>query len=271
MGRFARGISLVKASFTLLRHDPSLLWLPIASVGSILVFAALIFGPALAFGIKTTDTVEIIVLLGVLYFIASCITIFFNASMIAAATDRLAGGPGRASEGVRVAWSHVGKLVAWALVVASVGLLVRAVEVRFGLAAIMARLFGAAWTVLTFFVVPVLVFQDVGPIEAMKRSGGLFRQRWGEQFIGNGAIGFLMVIAVVISIFVAVVLGTVYLPLGLIFTVIAFTLLVSVGSAVSAIFNAALYRYAVSGGVSAPFRDEHFSGAFRQPRGVWGT
>jgi hypothetical protein len=264
MGRIARGVSLVRASLTLLRHDPGLLWLPIASVVSILIFAGLIFWPALVVGLSNTSKVEIYVLLAVLYFAASFITIFFNAAMIAAASDRLSGGPGSIRAGVGVAWSHAGPLLAWALLSATVGVIVRVVESRMGLAAIFARLLGAAWTVMTFFVVPVLVFEGVGPIEAMKRSGGLFRQRWGEQLVGNGSIGILLFIAFGICTFVAFVLGTVLLPLGIVFAVLAFALLVSVGSAVTAIFNAALYRYAVSGGVTAPFKDDDFSGAFRQ-------
>jgi hypothetical protein len=116
----------------------------------------------------------------------------------------------------------------------------------------------------------VLVFEGVGPIEAMKRSGGLFRQRWGEQLVGNGSIGLLLLLASGICAFVAFLLGTVALPLGVVFAVLAFALLVSVGSAVTCIFNAALYRYAVSGGVSAPFKDEDFSGAFRQRGGARG-
>jgi len=269
MGRIARGISLVRASFTLLRHDPGLLWLPIASVACILAFAGLIFWPALVVGLSNTSKVELYVLLAVLYFVASFIIIFFNAAMIAAATDRLAGGPGAIRQGLGVAWSRGGQLLAWALLSATVGVIVRVVESRMGLAAIFARLLGAAWAVMTFFVVPVLVFEGVGPIEAMKRSGGLFRQRWGEQLVGNGAIGILMFIAFGLCAIVAFLLGAAALPLGVAFAVLAFALLVTVGSAVTAIFNAALYRYAVSGNVSAPFNDEDFSGAFRQRRGTW--
>jgi hypothetical protein len=240
--------------------------LPVASVTCILVFAGLIFWPALVVGIGNTSKVELYVLLAVLYFVASFITIFFNAAMIAAASDRLSGGPGAIGNGLAVAWSRGWQLLAWALLSATVGVIVRAVESRMGLAAIFARLLGAAWSIMTFFVVPVLVFEGVGPIDAMKRSGGLFRQRWGEQLVGNGSIGVVLFIAFGLCTFVAFVLGTVALPLGIIFAVLAFALLVAVGSAVTAIFNAALYRYAVSGGVSAPFRDEDFSGAFR-PRG----
>jgi hypothetical protein len=47
---------------------------------------------------------------------------------------------------------------------------------------------GLAWTVATFMVIPVLAFENVGPIEALKRSSSIFRQRFGT--VARGALRF---------------------------------------------------------------------------------
>ena len=267
MGRIERGFRLAGASWQVLRSDKALMVLPVVSVLAIVVFAAAVLSPALVDGVAKTSKPVLYLLLALVYFVSTFVATFSNAAIVAAATDRLRGGPGSVSQGLRTAWTRVDKLIAWSALSATVGLVLRAVEERAGIfGAIVGRLIGAAWSVVTFFVVPVMIYEPVGPIDAVKRSGSLFRQRWGEQLVGNGSISIAMVVVAVPVAILCSVLGAVAPALAIIVAVLGFGTLLAAGAALSGIFNAALYRFAVSGEVSAPFFSQDFEQAFRPRR-----
>jgi hypothetical protein len=267
MGRLQRGFRLALASWDVLRGDRSLVWLPVVSTAAILVFAAAIMAPAYASGMQASNRPELFLLLAVTYFASNLIATFFNAAIVAAATDRMNGGAGRPRDGLRTAWSRIGPLVLWAALSATVGLVLRAVEQRAGfVGVILTRVIGAAWSVVTFLVVPILVFEPVGPVNAVKRSGGLFRQVWGEQLVGNGSISLAVFVIAIPVLVLCIVVGAVSVPLAIAVGVAAFVVLLAVGSALSGIFNAALYRYASSGQAMGPFVVDDLQGSFRPRR-----
>ncbi len=78
---------------------------------------------------------------------------------------------------------------------ATVTMVLQAIEERFGIiGTIVARLVGLAWNLVTFLVVPILVLEDLGVGDALKRSKDLFKKTWGENVIGQfglGAVGML--------------------------------------------------------------------------------
>ena len=267
MGRLQRGFRLARASWDVLRGDRSLVWLPIVSTAAILVFAGAIMAPAYASGMRASNRPELYLLLAVTYFVSVLIATFFNAAIVAAATDRMNGGAGRPRDGIQMAWSRIGALVLWAALSATVGLVLRAIEERAGFVGlILARVVGAAWSVVTFLVVPVLVFEPVGPVNAVKRSGTLFRQVWGEQLVGNGSISLAVMVMAVPVIVLCIIVGAASVPLAIALGVSAFVVLLAVGSALSGIFNAALYRFASSGQTMGPFSADDLQGAFRPRR-----
>jgi hypothetical protein len=267
MGRIERGFRLAGASWQVLRSDKALMVLPVVSVLVIVVFSAAVLSPALVNGVSHTSRPALYLLLALVYFVSTFVATFSNAAIVAAATDRLRGGPGSVSQGLRTAWTRVDKLLAWSALSASVGLVLRALEERGGIfGAIVGRLIGAAWSVVTFFVVPVMIYEPVGPIDAVKRSGSLFRQRWGEQLVGNGSISIAMIVVGIPVVVLCAVLGAVAPALAIVVAVLGFGTLLAAGAALSGIFNAALYRFAVSGEVSAPFFSQDFEQAFRPRR-----
>jgi hypothetical protein len=121
--------------------------------------------------------------------------------------------------------------------------------------------------VLTYFVVPVLLFEPVGVGQSIKRSASIFRQRWGEQFIGQATIGlafFLLSIPVVaVGVLVSVAVPVVGLPL----LIVAVGALMAVAAACSGVFNAALYRYATTGEASGAFTLDDMNSSFRPRKG----
>jgi hypothetical protein len=125
--------------------------------------------------------------------VAYLIGIFFNAAVVGAATIRLQGGDPTMRDGLRLASSRLGKIAGWAAISATVGLILRSLEERAGfIGDLIIGLIGVVWGAITFFVVPVLLYEPVGPVEGIKRSAAIFKRRWGEQFTGNVAIGLAM-------------------------------------------------------------------------------
>jgi Family of unknown function (DUF6159) len=270
MGRIERGFRLARASLEVLRSDRELMILPLVSTLAILVFAGAILSPVFIAGFGGNRQ-ALWVLLAIVYFVSSFIATFSNAALVAAATDRMNGGEGKAADGLRTAWARVDKLIAWAALSATVGLILRGVEQRGGVfGAIVGRIAGVAWSVITFFVVPVLVFEPLGPIEAVKRSAAIFRQRWGEQFVGNASIGIALFVVMIPAVLLCVMVATVSVPLAVVLGVVAFGALIAVGGALSGIFNAALYRYATAGELSGPFQADDLNAAFRPRRSKGG-
>ncbi len=99
---------------------------------------------------------------------------------------RLRGGDPTVDDGFRIALKHVGPILGYAFVAATVGMILRWLSERSGtLGRIVVSLVGIAWNVTTYLTVPVLVMEEVGPIEAIKRSASLLKKSWGEQIVDN--------------------------------------------------------------------------------------
>jgi len=275
MNAFSRGLRLAMASWTVVRQDRQLLILPIisffCSVIVIAVFAAGTWGVGLPEGDRLEPVHYLILFL--LYVALAFVTIFFNAAVIGTAMERLKGHDASIADGVKLAREHLGQIFLWAVVTATVGVILRSLSERFGVVGrIVISLIGAAWNVVTFFVVPVLLFEPVGVGDGIKRSASLFRQRWGEEFVGNGAIGIVVFLASIVVGAVALALGMVALPVGIVVGVLGIGALMAIGAACSGVFNAALYRYATTGEASGAFSIEDLSSSFRPKgrRGLFG-
>ena len=276
MERLRRSWQLVKSSWGVLRSDKELLLFPVASgiVMSLalgVMFLVWLGSGGLARldgdGLGVLD----LVLLYLLYFVISTVGVFFNAALIAAANIRLEGGDPTLADGFRVAISHLPAILGWAAIAATVGLLLSALRERGGaIGAVISLLGNMAWALVTFLVVPVLVIEGVGPIEAIKRSAGLLRKTWGEQIVGNFSIGLVTGLAFVaalvlggIIVFALFGLSEVLGIIGAVILVVGLIILGLIGSTLSGIFNIALYRYATGKDADAYFPRETLAGAFR--------
>jgi hypothetical protein len=271
MGSISRGFRLARASWVVVKNDRELLWLPVisflCSLAVMLVFGLGMVGIGLP---KQGESASPgIYLLGFCLYVAlAFVTIYFNAAVIGTAMKRLRGEDATIADGLALARQHVGQIFVWAIVTATVGMILRTLQERAGLLGrILIGLIGVAWNVLTFFVVPVLLYEPVGVGDAIKRSASIFKERWGEQFIGNATIGlaiFLFAIPiVVVGALIAAALPIVGIPL----LVLAIGALMAVGAACSGVFNAALYRYATTGESSGAFDESDLNASFRPRRG----
>lgn len=279
-GRFARSWSLMKASAEVLRSDKSLLMFPLASSICCLLVAASFLIPIIAAMVSAGHVVEHgqrmsaggYVLLFLFYLAQYFVIIFFNTALAGTALARLRGEPASFGEGMAIARSRIVNIFGYALIAATVGLVLRALQERLGLIGrLVAGFLGLAWTVATFLVVPVLASQDVGPTEAISRSVELLKRTWGENIIGNAGIGvvfgLLMFIAIVLA---ACLIGGAFATQS-ITAIIAAIVIVAVGltvlgliqASLQGIYAAALYRYAEEGEVGYGFDQAMLEQAFK--------
>jgi hypothetical protein len=275
--KFSRSWQLVKASASVLAQDKQLLVFPLASsVAALVVSLAFIF-PALGLGaidgLRSGGSFSIgMIVLGFLFYLSQYFVIFyFNAALIGAVMIRLDGGTPTVSDGFRIANSKIGAILGYALIAATVGMILRAIQERAGfIGNIIVGLIGVAWTLATSMVVPVLVTRDVGPIEAVKESASLLKKTWGENIIGNAGIGIVFTVLAFALIIVSAVLIFGALATKSIAAVVfvgalavaAFILMSLVQAALTGIYSAALYRYAESGEGSLGFDKNLLGGAF---------
>jgi hypothetical protein len=274
MSSISRGFRLAKASWGVVREDRQLLLLPIISFLCSLVVMGVFALGALGIGLPEQGeswSPAFYVLGFVMYVALSFVTIYCNAAIVGTATKRLRGEEATIKDGLALARQHIGKIFVWAVITATVGMVLRSIQERAGfLGAIVAGLVGVAWNVITFFVVPVILYEPLGVPDAIRRSASIFRQRWGEQFVGNATIGlaiFLVAIPiVVVGGLVAVAMPIVGVPL----LVVAIGALTAIGAACSGVFNAALYRYATTGEASGAFTIEDMASSFRPKTKLFG-
>lgn len=274
--KFSRSWELVKASGSVLAEDKQLLVFPlVSSIATAIVSLAFIL-PALGLGVLDgLDDGYISAggyALGFLFYLSQYFVIFyFNAALIGAVMIRLDGGSPTVGDGLRIANSKLGAIFGYAMIAATVGMILRAIQERVGfLGSIITGLIGVAWTLATSMVVPVLVTRDVGPIEAVKESALLLKKTWGENIIGNAGIGivfgFLMfatAILAAVMVFVAFATKSILLiGMVIVLAVAAFILLGLVQAALTGIYSAALYRYAESGEGTLGFDKNLLGSAF---------
>jgi hypothetical protein len=272
MGRISRTISLAKASWHVIRADKELLWLPIMSgIASLVVAASFLVPLLLSSEGGEPEGVVSYVLLFVMYVALAYVTIFFNAALVHAANERLSGGDPTLGSALAGARHKAGAILPWAVVSATVSVILRAIEERAGaVGRIVAGLAGLAWSLVTFLVLPILVLEDVGVGDAVRGSAQLFKRTWGENVaaqIGFGLLGFLLILPAFAIVAVGVGTGSEGLLAGSIVVAVLWGILVAVVmSALGVVFQVALYRYATHGEAGGEFSSADLNGAFAPKR-----
>jgi hypothetical protein len=280
MGKFSRSWQLVKQSFAILRSDKQLMLFPVLSAGSCFVLTAIIAtggaflllparAAAIAAGERFNPNQSPLFLIGMftLYVVNYFVIVFFNVALVGVANSRLMGGTWTFRDGIELAWERKGTILQWALVAATVGVILRTLEERLGLIGrLIMRLIGIAWALACYFVVPVLAFEDLTPIEAVKRSAKLFRDTWGEKVIGGFSLSLVSLVLMLPGFGLVIVAGFLGGGAGLLFGLVVmflyFLLLSVFMSAVGGIFNAALYRYACFKQVAPAFSQDLIASAW---------
>ena len=269
--KFSRSWDLVKASASVLRSDKELMLFPVISGIVTLVVLATFLLPMFALRIFADGIGVGGAVFGFLfYFVQYSVMIFFNCALVGAAMIRLDGGDPTLADGFKAAKARIPSILGYAAIAATVGVLLQGMKSKDNfLVRLLGSALGAAWTLATFLVVPVLVSRNIGPIDALKESVSLLKRTWGENAVGQVGIGaafglltfgvvlvgaLFTVLAAQASFALAIVVGALFL--------LAVLLVGIYQAALSGIYSAALYRYAVSHETPAAFRGADLEHAF---------
>jgi hypothetical protein len=270
VGRIGHSWQLAKVSWGVLRADKALGAIPAISALFSLLALAVLGGLFLAVGLGSGDDSAVEpagwVIAVVAYVVFAFITVYFQSALVAGANTSLSGGKPTLSASMRAATAKLHRIIPWAIVTATVSFIISQLERQGWLGAIVGNLLGMAWNVLTFLTVPIIILEDAGPVGALKRSGQLFKQTWGENLVAQIGFGLIALVAALPAILVGgagiasgngAIIGV---TVGLAVVWIAIVSLVI--SALSGIYRTALYRYAVDGQAPGPFAATDLSSAF---------
>ncbi|MHC5012536.1 MAG: DUF6159 family protein [Planctomycetota bacterium] len=267
MGRISRSIALVKQSYGVLMQDKELLILPVLSGLTILVVCAgFVLGMGfLDEGALDRDEATWILPSLLFYIVTYTVGIFFQAAIIAGASERLAGGDPTLGSALGAAGRRFPAILMWGVIAGTVGMLLRAVQERSEVVGkIIIGIIGVVWSLATFFMVPVLVMEKRSIGDSFRHSWGLFKETWGETVVGNVGLGIVQFLCFLPLIAICALLWSGGMEIvAIVVGIVGIAVLSVFFSALQAVFVASLYRYAVAGEVADGFDRALMETAFR--------
>ncbi|MEP0367304.1 MAG: DUF6159 family protein [Cyclobacteriaceae bacterium] len=285
MNVFSRSWQITKLSFSVINKDRELLWFALLSFVFSTMFAVAMIVPSvlpdLMSGEESIQTLEVYqyVLIFLTYFGLAFIATFFNVCVVYTAKVRFEGGNATFDESLKFAFSKLKLIAQWSVLSASVGLLLKVLErlaASLGkggeiVARIIIGLMGAAWSITTIFVVPILVYDNLGPIEAVKKSLKAVKETWGENIVKSLGLGLMTFLAFLLigvaSVGLTILLANQFDIAGLLAGIaIGGCLLLLTGlifNVASTIFTTALYVYASEQIVATDFDEGLLKNAFK--------
>lgn len=279
--RISRGWALAKTSWAVLRADRSLMLFPLVGILAGLGAGALLFAPGVALYSQDRSGPVLIVFGVAAAYALTFVALYFNTALAAAAARSLDGEQTDFATGIAAARARTGVIAQWAAVQLTVGLLLSLVQQLGGeagagrlVAVLLSSVLNLAWQIATFFVVPVIALEGLGPKAALARSAHVIRERWGEGIVGSASIGGVLFLIALLPLGLLVAggfalvktepaaAGTAWALAALLF---AATMLL--GSTLTAVFRVALFRYATDGRAGGGFSEQALSEAFGPKRG----
>jgi hypothetical protein len=274
MGRLQNTWHLTKTSWGVLKQDKELMVLPLLSLLATVAVAGMFIYPLILADadLSGNGTGEIdpgpigYVFLFFGYMIITFVGQFFTAAIVAGAHERMTGGDPTVTSALQGAGQRFHRLLPWALITGTVGLVLSAIEDQGAIGRVVANLLDFAWRVVTFLVIPILVIEDMGAIDATKRSAALLKRTWGENLaaqFGFGLIGLIAALPIVGITALLIATGNgVLTVVAIAGAVVAFLALTAGISALSAIFQTALYMHAAEDEEPAGFTSADLAGAY---------
>jgi len=256
--RLSNGWRLGKISLLTIRENPSLIVFPFISGISLILVTLSFFGSGyLAFGEEILAIADdeiaansldaiLYVMVFLFYLLNYFIIVFFNVGLVHCARRILEGHETTVREGINYATTRVGSILSWAILAATVGMILKAIQENSGtFGQIISGIIGMVWGIATFFVVPIIAYEDVNPIEAVKRSGQIMKDKWGESIGANFSFGlFSLLGTLLVALPAGFLIGAIIHPVaGVVTGVMIFILIQMSVSAANMVFLAAAYQH----------------------------
>jgi hypothetical protein len=151
------------------------------------------------------------------------------------------------------------------MLAATVGTILRLLEENFGwLGKLVISLVGVAWSIATFFVVPVIAYENVGPFDALKRSTTMMKNKWGESIGAGFSFGLVQLVGFLVVGGGLFLLGAIFnIVIGIILAVFGVLLVSAIISAAQTIFISAVYHN-INGDVTEHFNQQMIDNLFEE-------
>ena len=248
--RLSNGWQISMNSFKVLKANRQLIIFPILSGLSLVMllssFIVLILAGAgwNLDSISKPNTPGSYALIFLYYIINYFIVVYFNTALIHCTSLYFKGEEVTVRKGLDFSNSRIGAIFSWALFAGTVGALLKIIQENLGSAGkIITGLIGVVWSIATFFVVPVIAYEKLGPIDAFKRSVQIMKEKWGESLGSSFSFGLVQLVGMIIIAVPAFIIGAVIHPFaGIAFGVLGLLLLSAIVSATQSIFISAIYH-----------------------------
>ncbi|MGC4036323.1 MAG: DUF6159 family protein [Chitinophagaceae bacterium] len=269
MDRLSNGWKIAMNSFKILGENKKLIIFPMLSGISLLLVIASFFVAIFAASgwnfdnLNDNNPAVNYLVLFVFYVFNYFIIVFFNMALVHCTHLYFKGEEVTLRKGLEFSLSRIGVIFSWAVFAATVGTILRAIQENSGaIGKIITGLIGIVWSVTTFFVVPVIAYEKLGPIDAFKRSAQLMKQKWGESLGATFSFGLMQFLAMIILGGVLFFLGAMIHPLvGVLFAIPGIFIVLSIFSAAHTIFVSAVY-HDVTGDPTEHFNKQLIDGLF---------
>ncbi len=271
MNKIRTGWRIAKQCFAVLRSDTELLVFPLLSTIALALVAAsfvapLWFSGRLEAAADDPGLMQQPLMLAyyfVFYLVNYFVITFFNSALVACAIIRFRGGDPTVKDGLHAASQRLPAIFGWALVSAVVGTLLQSLEQRSGIIGrLVIGVIGVSWAIASYFAVPVIVIENAGPLQALKRSASIIKGTWGEALVAQGGLSILTFAAALLGaaaigfgaamLHTSPLLGATLIGTGVVWM---FVVVLTVAT-LRAILTSALYLYAADGKVPQSFDNQ---------------
>ncbi|MDD2565421.1 MAG: DUF6159 family protein [Candidatus Gracilibacteria bacterium] len=255
--KFFASFELIKIAFSYVRQEGELFVYALLSfISSFIILAS--FAITDFFYIEKLENIsqdqKQLITYGVMfifYLVFYFITFFFNTAIITSVKRKLNGEENKFGDGIRDSMANLGKILQWALVSATVALILRIIESKFKenstVGKLIVKFLGGAWSILTFFAFPMMILQNKGPIDSVKESSLLFKKTWGEMAILNIGSGLFYIILMILSAIICFGFVILVSPMvGIILFIVSIVCIVVLNGLTDVIITTLLFHYASS-------------------------
>ncbi|MEE2620729.1 MAG: DUF6159 family protein [Chloroflexota bacterium] len=264
--RVSNTLKMMKSCLDVLKKDRELILFPVFAAISVAIFVLIISAGGYLDNLDTEQGGSLAPLI-LLIFGANFLIVFFNSALVSAALERLRGGDPNVKSGLSHAIKHIHHIFFWSIIVTIVAILIAIIRGDRRENSIFREIFAsiiqAGWAMMTFFVVPIIVSENIGPINAIKRSTSLFKQTWGDQVVANFGFGIFQLFGVLLGVVVGWFFGLFSQVLGAVLGGSLAVMSVAIIYTLEGIYKAALYEFAL-GEKPLEFQQEDLRTAYQR-------
>lgn len=275
--RFSNGWTVAMSSFKVLKAKKELIIFPILSgIAILFVVASFVVAVLSKQGWDPENNIEefntplYYALLLAFYVVNYFVVVFFNMALVHCTRLYFRGEEVTVKAGLQFSLSRIGVIFSWAFFAATIGLLLRVIQENVGaIGKIITGLIGVVWSIATFFVVPVIAYENAGPLEAVKRSSQLMKEKWGESLAANFSLGLIQLVAMIVVGLPLFLLGNMIDPVvGIGLAIVGVFMVFSIISAAQMIFISAIYHN-INGDIVKHFDQQMVDDLFSEKQKSW--